>query len=473
MIQHHRFHPLRSDFMLKHLERILTVCAILFYAGAFSLLLDQQSAQVFDEKPQNPVIAAIQNKAGLERSDPTRANSAALAGRIVVYSIVAVLLIIHRRRAMLYLRNTKLLWAIVALAFLSVLWSDVSGYTLRRCVNLAATSGFGLYLACRYSPRQLLRLLFWSLVLAIVCSVVAVLLWPDIGHDSALTNHAWRGIFIQKNAFGQLMSLGVLVSLFLAADSKAYRWAYSISAALCLCMIFAARSATSALAVPILLSLMWLFALARQRSLLRVFTTASLALFGIICALMLFLDASDLTALVGRDTTLSGRLDVWSVVIPKIMAHPWLGYGYGSFWMGLERQTSADVWSILHWHASHSHNGFLDLAEELGIAGLALFLAGLVVSARYGLSWARNQQGMIGLWPLAYLSFMFVFNLSEGSILKQDNLVWVLYVATSVFVVHETKSLFPERAQIQVSSPGASFIGDYGSLDSAKGSMGM
>jgi len=459
--------------MWKHLETIVTVCALLFYAGAFSLPLNQQSAQVFDEKPQNAVIAAIQKQASSESSDPTQANSALLAGQIVVYSIVVVLLIIHRRQAMLYLRNTKLLWAIVALAFLSVLWSDVPGFTFRRCVNLAATSGFGLYLACRYSPRQILQLLCWSFVLMLTCSVVVVLLWPDIGIGSALTNHAWKGIFVQKNTFGRLMSLGVLVFLFLAADSKTYRWAYSTSAALCLCMILAARSATSALAVPILLSLMWLFALARERSILRVFTTASLALVGIICTLTLFLDTSDLMALVGRDTTLSGRLDIWSVVLPKIMAHPWLGYGYSSFWMGMESQASADVWSILHWHVSHSHNGFLDLAEELGIAGLALFLAGLVVSARYGLSWARHQQAMIGLWPLAYLSFMFVFNLSEGSILSQDNLFWVLYVATSVFVVNETKSLLSQSVQIQVSSTREQPMYDYIPLDFAKRSMEM
>jgi exopolysaccharide production protein ExoQ len=458
--------------MLKHLERIFTVCAILFYAGAFALLLNQQSAQSFDEKPQNAVMAAIQKQADSESGDPTQANTALLVGQIVVYSMVAVLLIIHRREAMDYLRNTKLVWAIVVLAFVSVLWSDAPGFALRRCVNLAATSAFGLYLAFRYSQRQLLQLLCWACALAIVGSLIVVALRPDVGIDSALTNNAWRGVFVQKNTFGRLMSLGVLVSLFLAFDSKTYRWAYSISAMLCASMIVAARSATSAMAVPILLALLWLFTKARQRSMLRVCVTASLVLIGITSALALLFDSSDLAALLGRDTTLSGRVDIWSAVLPKILDHPWLGYGYSTFWMGMESQASADIWSILHWHVPHSHNGFLDLVEELGVVGLVLFLAGMIVSARCGLNWARQQSSIIGLWPLTYISFMFLFNLSEGSILRQDNLFWVLYVAATVFVVNEARNVLPTPIEGQLGNPAPSHAAGYASLAYQSESVG-
>ncbi len=457
--------------MWKHLEKIFTVFALLFFAGAFAQLLYYQGGQVLDEKPQNAALAAIQKQTSSENSDPTQAKSAMLVAQIVVYSVVAVLLIIHRRQAMLYLWNTKLLWAIVALAFVSVLWSDVPGFALRRCVNLAATSGFGLYLAVRYSPRQLFRLLGWIVIVAIVCSAIVVLLRPDIGTETA--NEAWRGIFAQKNTLGRFMVLGVLVFLFLAVDSKEYRRAHCVAAVLCSGMILAARSATSALAVPILFVLIWLFALARQRSLARVFVTASLAVIGIACGLMLFADTSDFVALIGRDTTLTGRQEIWSVVLTKIMAHPWLGYGYSSFWLGMEGQSSADVWAILRWPVPHSHNGFLDLTEELGVVGLGLFLVGLVVSARCGLYWARSQQAVIGLWPLAYLAFMVVFNLSEGSILRQDNLFWVLYIATSVFVVNEAKHLLPDLSQPLVRAAGTSLIPDYAQVRSAKESVGL
>jgi O-antigen ligase len=102
---------------------------------------------------------------------------------------------------------------------------------------------------------------------------------------------------------------------------------------------------------------------------------------------------------------------------------------------------------MLRWHVAQSHNGFLDLVEELGVVGLGLFLANFIMSMRRGLLWARTERATIGLWPLAFLSFTFLFNLTEGSILRQDNLLWVLYVATSVFVVVETDLLLPELSQ--------------------------
>jgi O-antigen ligase len=434
----------------KRLEQIFTVYALLFCAGAFASMFSQ-GLQLSDEKPPTPAMAAIQKLTSSRSGDPTQANPVFLAGQISVYVVVAALLLHTRRDALLQIRNTKLLWAIVALAFVSVLWSDAPAWALRRCVNLAATCGFGLYLGYRYSPRQLLRLLGWTLLVAIVCSIVVVAILPDRGLDSAMTNHAWKGIFVQKNTLGRLMALGVVVFSFLASENKAHRWRYAAASLLCAGMIVAARSATSAMAVPILVMLVWLFALARQRSVWLVFPSALVALVGFACAVLLFVDTEDLLLLLGRDATLSGRLEIWNAVLPKIMEHPWLGYGYSSFWMGLESKPSADLWSILGWHVPHSHNGFLDLAAELGFVGLGLFLIGFFVSMKYGLQWARSQRGMIGLWPLAYLSFMFLFNLSESSILKQDNIFWALYVATTVFVVNQARKVQPEAAKVRTS----------------------
>ena len=403
--------------------------------------------QPSDEKPQNATMAVLQKQARSQSADPTKANPVMLAGQIAIYGIVAFLLFRHRSEVIQQVRNTRLLWVVVALAFISVLWSDVPGFALRRCLNMAATSGLGLYLSYRCSPRQVLRLLGWMLVVAIAGSILVVVLRPDLGIDSSQTNHAWKGIFVQKNTLGRLMSLGVLVFIFLASEAKSRRWVYVASAVVCAGMTFLSGSATSAIAIPILLVMLWVFSMSRRRSFVSVSIWALLVMAGIVSCVMLFVDTSDLFSALGRNATLSGRLDIWTAVIPKIMAHPWLGYGYSSFWLGMESQYSADLWAVLKWHVPHSHNGFLDLTEELGLVGLGSFLAGYLVSLRRSLRWARVQESMVGLWPLVYLTFMFLFNLTEGSILKQDNLFWVLYVATSVYVVAETRKPVTELAR--------------------------
>lgn len=435
--------------MWKRFEKVFIVVALLFCAGAFLPLLNQD-APVPDERPANATIAALQKQAVAESGDPTKVNPLLRAGQILVYGVIAVLLFVNRRQILQQMRATQLLWILVALAFVSVLWSDVPAFAFRRCLNMAATTGFGLYLAFRYTPRQLLRLLGWALTVAIVCSLLVIFLRPEMGLDTALTNYGWRGIFGQKNTLGRLMSLGVLVFFFLAFDSKRHRWLYGVASLVCAGMLFKAGSATSIFAVPILLGLMFLFAISRRHTAWKVFGWASFSAVGVACGLLLFVDPNALFALMGRDATMSGRLDIWAAVLPKVMAHPWLGYGYSSFWLGLAGQSSSDLWSILEWHVPHSHNGFLDLVEELGIAGLLLFLAGFALSMKRGLQWARTQGSLLALWPLTYLSFMFLFNLTEGSILRQDSIFWVLYVATYVFVIVKTdRMLQPELAPAQ------------------------
>ncbi len=456
--------------MWKRFENIFIVFALLFCAGAFLPLLSQ-SDQASDEKPQNATLAAMQKQASASFSDPTQAHRGVVAGQRAMYSILAVLLFRHRRALLAEMSHAKLMWAIVALAFLSCLWSDIPLYTFRRCVNLAATSLLGLYIAYRYSPRQLLRILGWALALTIIGSILAIVLMPNAGIDSAGTNHAWRGVFSQKNSLGRIMTLGILVYVFLAYDDKSRRLFYGFAALVCMGMLYKAGSATSALAVPILLGLLFLFGLSRRRPAGLVFLSALIAIVGFTGAAMLFFDGNDFFSLLGRDSSFSGRLDIWSAVMPKIMVNPWLGYGYSSFWLGLDGQQSADIWSMLHWNVPYSHNGFLDLVEELGVVGLALFLAGLVVSMRRALLWARVDRVAIGLWPLAYLSFMFLFNLTEGSLLRQDNLYWVLYVATFVFTMTQTDTLLmPSRSPARNHELG--FTPQYAALRQGADTMG-
>ena len=455
------------------LEKIFTVCALLFCAGAFIPLFTQQAGQISEDKPQNSAAALIEKQENYARSDPARANRIILVGQILVYGVVAGLLIHHRRQALLYLRNSKIIWAIVAFSFLSVFWSDEPGFAFRRCLNMTATSGLGLYLACRYSPKQLLRLLGWTLIVGIVASVLVVFLRPDLGIDSALVDYGWKGVFLQKNTLGRLMAFGVLVFLFLAIDSKPHRRAYSLALLVCVFMIFASRSATSAIAVPAVIALIWLFARSRRRSAMQVFALAAFVIVGIISTLMLFSDPENVFGFFGRDATLTGRVEIWSAVLPKIMVHPWLGYGYSSFWLGMGGEASADLWSILGWPVNQSHNGFLDLVEELGVVGLGLFLAGLIVSCRRGLLWIRSQGELIALWPLAYITFMLLFNITESSLLGSDNLFWVLYITTSVFLLHETKELVSESPRPQADSFDRLSPPQYGPAGSTNQSVGF
>ena len=142
---------------------------------------------------------------------------------------------------------------------------------------------------------------------------------------------------------------------------------------------------------------------------------------------------------------------IWEVVLPQMMEHPWLGYGFSSFWLGLESAQSAYVWSVMKWNVPHSHNAFLDLVQEIGLVGLGVFLYGFIIAVRRSIAWLRWNSSYLALWPIAYLSFTFLSNLSEDSLLKQDNLFWLLYVSTWIFLSVTVPVL--ERSRTAVRSP--------------------
>ena len=93
--------------------------------------------------------------------------------------------------------------------------------------------------------------------------------------------------------------------------------------------------------------------------------------------------------LLNRNQDLTGRTEIWSMVMDAILEHPWLGYGYHAFWRGADGP-SVDV-RLSGWIPPHAHNGFLDLALDFGIAGPLLFVCLLAGPAFDALRLAKRQ----------------------------------------------------------------------------------
>jgi exopolysaccharide production protein ExoQ len=146
-------------------------------------------------------------------------------------------------------------------------------------------------------------------------------------------------------------------------------------------------------------------------------------------AALLLVDNTEvvLTAL-GKDPTLTGRTALWQAVWSSIMERPWVGYGYGAFWTGWQGPSRA-VFESVAWEPPHAHNGILDLWLSVGFVGVAIFVAEFGFTVVRAIAAARAHRTAEGTWPLAFLSFMFLYNATESTILRQHTIYWVLYVA--------------------------------------------
>jgi O-antigen ligase len=135
----------------------------------------------------------------------------------------------------------------------------------------------------------------------------------------------------------------------------------------------------------------------------------------------------------GRNATLSGRVQIWHAVWPFVMQRPWLGWGYEAFWRGWTGP-SFQVSATVHFLVFHAHNGYLDLWLQTGAVGLGLF------AVAYGQAWLRAWR-RVGrgqmenlLWPLSVLVIVGLYGLDENTVLVPNGLFWMIFVMVTVWL---------------------------------------
>jgi exopolysaccharide production protein ExoQ len=321
----------------------------------------------------------------------------------------------------------------VALCFLAVLsasWSDAPMLTARRGLALCLTTVFGWYVAGRYRPEALLRLVGWTLGVMAAASLLIGAAWPEMGITAAGTHRGdWFGIFDNKNTMGRVMALGVAVFAVLRRDPGTPRWWVITGGALTGLLVVLSGSMTALVVVAVLLVLVEFYArFSRSLRVTLLLGTLGLLVCGV-AGLWMVGSTATVFGLAGRDITLTGRTLLWSLVWDTIGQRPWLGFGFGIFWGGAS-EVADRLMLELGWWTPHAHNGFLELWLGLGAAGVALFVVGYAVAVRRAVREARSGSRAGNLWPLAFLTFVFLYNLTEHTLAKQGNLFWVLYVAT-------------------------------------------
>jgi exopolysaccharide production protein ExoQ len=438
--------------MFKILEKAFIIFALIYFAGGLILILQRDNLPTSDEPPANSSMAMLHKHEQISNNDPTQKNPIKLGVEIFIYLTTAFLIVRNLRVFVDLALRHKLLWILLAVALLSALWSDVPSFTAKRGLVLLAATCFGVYLATHYTMRQIIRMMCVVGAIAAIGSFLVVWRMPDVGISGGATAGDWQGIFGQKNTLGRFMALETLVFAVATLKEERFRWVFALGALVSCGLLVMSRDISAAVLLPVLFGLIPVFHFARKYSLASIVTT--LGVIGGTAAAFVFviiIEPKKLLLMLGKDSTLSGRTEIWALVWQKVIERPWLGYGYSGFWLGKDGKESAGIWEALKWSVPHSHNGYLDVLVQLGAVGLLLFFVGYVVFFRQALRCARASKTVLGLFPLLYLSFMLLTNCTEGTILRDESIFWVLYAAIWVLTTRwldlaGSRALHPARA---------------------------
>ena len=140
------------------------------------------------------------------------------------------------------------------------------------------------------------------------------------------------------------------------------------------------------------------------------------------------IDGSDLVQAMGRDSTLTGRTELWGRVL-QLRVDPLFGAGFESFWLGTRLDT---LWSMYWWHPNQAHNGYLEVFLNLGWIGLILL--GSVIARGYrNVVDAVRREPQLGRLRLAFFVAALLYNLTEAAF-KILHPVWIAFLLSIIAI---------------------------------------
>ena len=339
--------------------------------------------------------------------------------------IAAGLYVLFRRQVSLaeFMRNNRWVTIYLVYCLLAVLWSDFSSFiAFKRWIKLFGQPVMVLVLLTEPDPAEALtRLLKRCAYVVVPVSILFIKYFPELGHayDTWTGLQMNTGITTNKNTLGcDCFILGFFfIWHFLRVRQHDKSTARRNELVLCLFFIVMigwllhkAHSSTSlgalVLAIATMLFVGLNFVNRRQIGIY-------LAVGAVACALaeVFFGIHNYAIQALGRDTTLTGRTDIWEILW-KWDINPLIGVGYESFWLGDRVDKLGELLPGLI--LNEAHNGYLETYLNLGLLGVCITIA-LLMATYFKAHRALLDDFDFGRFRLAYLAAFIVYNWTEAA----------------------------------------------------------
>jgi exopolysaccharide production protein ExoQ len=327
-----------------------------YYATGYILLMNLQAFDIIDRL----IYGAWAGKTG----DKITENLNLL---LIATSLALFVSGVQRIRSIQ--RGAILAIGITLLLFSSTAWSIAPDLSFRQ--SLLYTSGVlsAIGIVLNVDGDEFMELLA---LICFLCATVSLVLLVTTPRMALGEDGDFYGIFSQKNGLGAAMTMGALASLHSLRARKRRRAISAIFLGVITITAVKSSSATSYFAIFLFCFIDVMIALMQKGGGARILgLIGSVVSLAVVTTLIFFQDST--LELLGKDPTLTGRTDLWAMVIPDIYQRPLLGWGYMAFWSS-DSPAAKEISDALGWHVPQAHNGILEILLNIGLIGTAFFL---------------------------------------------------------------------------------------------------
>lgn len=348
---------------------------------------------------------------------------------------------------------------------LSTAWSPIHGPAFKRWIKDVGDLVMVLLVVTDIQPIAALQRLYSRVGFILLPFSVAFIRYTDMGRGyDPDGNPENTGVATNKNSLGLIVlvvSLGALWNVrTLILDRKAPNRtrrlvAQSTLLAFGIALLQMAHSATCVFCFVLGAGLMFTTDLGAIRR--RPARVHGLCLGILIAGVLIILSGGQslVTSTLGRDSTFSGRTDIWRASL-NAADSPIFGTGFESFWnVNIEKVAAGlpGYWEIHN--LVSAHNGYIEVYLDLGLVGICLIGLIIITGYRRAIRALYRERG-IGSLMLAYILSAVFYNITEvGFRVLAPNWIFLLLAVISASGV-AAGLIGREKAEIPVSSVGQS-----------------
>jgi exopolysaccharide production protein ExoQ len=301
-------------------------------------------------------------------------------------------------------------------------WGHFAGHTL-----VAAGAAFHLL----HRPRRIAVVVAGCCAVIVAASIPVSVTMPSVGTD--LMTGRWQGITGNSNTLGLicLLALWACLSGWYLYPELRMRVLYLAIATITVVALVGSRSMTAIGASAFMLLALAVFQRLGTVSVsARGWLVSGLVLATTLVVLTLLAFVPELlrpeTALssLGRETTLTGRQQLWAFAIEKILEKPMTGWGFDSLASALAGSDFA---------YGQMHNGYLDLLVRGGAIGLVLALI-VVLRTLYLAALQLQSRHCLGAPLLALVLALLLHNVTEATLFRAASVNSLLIVLSYTFL---------------------------------------
>ena len=291
------------------------------------------------------------------------------------------------------------------------------------------------------SQSELVRWLSIAVLALLAICYLGVFLAPNVSIHLATDTQEphlagdWRGSFGHKNVAAAIMAMLVFIGIYIIR-SGARLSGIVIIALSALFLIKAEGKSSTALLVMVL-------CMTQVTAVVRPFwARATIMLVPLLTMNLLSVgtvinpELEQIVSLLPIDTTFTGRTDIWTFAIQALQLRLPTGYGFAAFWgsSSVQNLPQGMEWAE---YASHSHNGYLDTALAMGLPGVALLIAALVIAPLRDFQTADRggNNGPLAMMLLQIWLFGLYLSSMESFFLDRADPMWFTFLI-AVFGLH-------------------------------------